>query len=126
MNLCDIEFVKIIHLCAEPFSKIYYENTIFTVKNSFVRKVKFGAFSRWAFGLNSTWGSNETTTIGKMHSTLLTESAHLTYFMDLNDFLDYKRMLLAKMTMKKIKMVKMILLQQHLNISGNVVMPWVK
>ena len=28
MNLCDTRFVKIIHLCAEPFSKIYYVNTV--------------------------------------------------------------------------------------------------
>ena len=65
-------------------------------------------------------------TIGKMHPCLEVQSVTTWYFIDINDFLDYKRMLLAKMTMKKRKMVKMILLQQHLNISGNVVMQWVK
>ena len=32
--------------------------------------VKWFAYSRWSFGSNSTWGSIETTTIGKTHPTL--------------------------------------------------------
>ena len=38
--------------------------------------IKRGASSRWSFGPNSTWGSIETTTIGRMHPTLWCSVGH--------------------------------------------------
>ena len=40
----------------------FYQNCTF---------LKWGAPSQWSFGPDSTWGSKETMTIGKMHPTLL-------------------------------------------------------